>query len=87
MSKLFPALRLRGVEFRNRVFVSPTCQYSSEGGMPNDWHLVHLGSRAAGGAGDGDGGGDRRLAGGPHFPGDTGLWSDAHAAAFGLSPL
>jgi 2,4-dienoyl-CoA reductase-like NADH-dependent reductase (Old Yellow Enzyme family) len=48
---LFTPLTLRGVEFRNRVFVSPMCQYSAEGGFANDWHLVHAGSRAVGGAG------------------------------------
>ncbi len=48
---LFTPLKLRGVEFRNRVFVSPMCQYSAENGLANDWHLVHLGSRAVGGAG------------------------------------
>jgi len=51
MSLLFSPIRLRGLECRNRVFVSPMCQYSSRAGMPNDWHLVHLGSRAVGGAG------------------------------------
>ena len=50
MSKLFTPLKLRSVEFKNRIFVSPMCQYSSDDGMPNDWHLVHLGSRAVGGA-------------------------------------
>jgi 2,4-dienoyl-CoA reductase-like NADH-dependent reductase (Old Yellow Enzyme family) len=49
-SHLFSPLRLRSVEFANRVFVSPMCQYSSDNGMPNDWHFVHLGSRAIGGA-------------------------------------
>ena len=48
---LFTPLTLRGVQFRNRVFVSPMCQYSAEDGFPNDWHLVHAGSRAVGGAG------------------------------------
>ncbi|MDQ3415291.1 MAG: oxidoreductase, partial [Verrucomicrobiota bacterium] len=41
---------MRGVQFRNRIVVSPMCQYSSEDGFANDWHLVHLGSRAVGGA-------------------------------------
>jgi 2,4-dienoyl-CoA reductase-like NADH-dependent reductase (Old Yellow Enzyme family) len=50
MSKLFSPLHLRSVGFKNRIFVSPMCQYSSAGGFPEDWHLVHLGSRAAGGA-------------------------------------
>lgn len=47
---LFSPLKIRGVEFRNRIGVSPMCQYSSEDGFANDWHLVHLGSRAVGGA-------------------------------------
>ena len=51
MSHLFDRLTIRDVEFANRVFVSPMCQYSSTDGLPNDWHLVHLGSRAVGGAG------------------------------------
>jgi 2,4-dienoyl-CoA reductase-like NADH-dependent reductase (Old Yellow Enzyme family) len=48
---LFSPLRLRDVELRNRIVVSPMCQYSSVDGFANDWHLVHLGSRAVGGAG------------------------------------
>lgn len=51
MSQLFAPLRLREAEFKNRVFVSPICQYSSEDELPTDWHLMHLGSRAVGGAG------------------------------------
>jgi 2,4-dienoyl-CoA reductase-like NADH-dependent reductase (Old Yellow Enzyme family) len=51
LSQLFSPLKLRDVEFKNRVFVSPMCQYSSDDGLPTDWHLVHLGSRAVGGAG------------------------------------
>ncbi len=48
---LFEPLKIRDVAFRNRIAVSPMCQYSSEDGLANDWHLVHLGSRAVGGAG------------------------------------
>ncbi|UCG76925.1 MAG: bifunctional salicylyl-CoA 5-hydroxylase/oxidoreductase [Gemmatimonadota bacterium] len=48
---LFTPFRVRGLLLPNRVAVSPMCQYSAEEGMPNDWHLVHLGSRAVGGAG------------------------------------
>jgi 2,4-dienoyl-CoA reductase-like NADH-dependent reductase (Old Yellow Enzyme family) len=51
MSLLFSPLTLRSVTVRNRVFVSPMCQYSAEDGIPDEWHLVHLGSRAVGGAG------------------------------------
>src|SRR3954462_6766997 len=47
---LFEPLVLRGLTLRNRIGVSPMCQYSSEDGFANDWHLVHLGSRAVGGA-------------------------------------
>src|SRR5947199_10516892 len=51
MPGLFDPLAIRDLNFANRVFVSPMCQYSSEDGFANDWHLVHLGSRAVGGAG------------------------------------
>jgi 2,4-dienoyl-CoA reductase-like NADH-dependent reductase (Old Yellow Enzyme family) len=51
MADLFNEFRLRDVSLRNRVAVSPMCQYSSDNGFPNDWHFVHLGSRAVGGAG------------------------------------
>ena len=49
--RLFDSLTLRGLTVRNRIAVSPMCEYSSEDGFANDWHLVHLGSRAVGGAG------------------------------------
>jgi 2,4-dienoyl-CoA reductase-like NADH-dependent reductase (Old Yellow Enzyme family) len=51
MAALFQEFRLKDVLLRNRIAVSPMCQYSSDNGFPNDWHLVHLGSRAVGGAG------------------------------------
>ncbi|MDD2850914.1 MAG: NADH:flavin oxidoreductase/NADH oxidase [Desulfuromonadaceae bacterium] len=51
MSHLFEPLTMRGVTLPNRISLSPMCQYSSENGCANDWHLVHYGSRAAGGAG------------------------------------
>ena len=51
MAKLFDGFRLKDVTLRNRIAVSPMCQYSSDDGFPNDWHFVHLGSRAVGGAG------------------------------------
>jgi len=51
MAHLFEPLSLRGVTLRNRIAVSPMCEYSSDDGFANDWHLVHLGSRAVGGAG------------------------------------
>ncbi|RYD57888.1 MAG: NADPH dehydrogenase NamA [Sphingobacteriales bacterium] len=51
MSQLFTPLKIRGIELKNRIAVSPMCQYSSHDGFAGDWHLVHLGSRAVGGAG------------------------------------
>ncbi len=50
MPHLFESLALRGVTLKNRIVVSPMCQYSAVDGLANDWHLVHLGSRAVGGA-------------------------------------
>src|ERR1700753_2182908 len=51
MSQLFTPLWIKDISFNNRIVVSPMCQYSSRDGMADDWHLVHLGSRAVGGAG------------------------------------
>lgn len=51
MSVLFSPIKIRSIQFKNRIAVSPMCMYSSEDGFANDWHLVHLGSRAVGGAG------------------------------------
>jgi 2,4-dienoyl-CoA reductase-like NADH-dependent reductase (Old Yellow Enzyme family) len=51
MASLFQEFRMKDAVLRNRVAVSPMCQYSSDNGFPNDWHFVHLGSRAVGGAG------------------------------------
>jgi 2,4-dienoyl-CoA reductase-like NADH-dependent reductase (Old Yellow Enzyme family) len=81
-SKLFSLIRLRGLECRNRIFVSPMCQYSSQEGMPNDWHLVHLGSRAVGGAGLVMVEATAVSPEGRISPRDSGIWSDAHAEAF-----
>ena len=50
MSKLLSPLTIKNITFQNRIVISPMCQYSSEDGFANDWHLVHLGSRAVGGA-------------------------------------
>src|SRR5215212_3920052 len=82
MSELFSVLRLRGLEFRNRVFVSPMCQYSSREGLANDWHMVHLGSRAVGGAALVCAEATAVSPEGRISHGDTGLWSDAHAESF-----
>jgi 2,4-dienoyl-CoA reductase-like NADH-dependent reductase (Old Yellow Enzyme family) len=82
MSQLFSPLKLRQIEFRNRIFVSPMCQYSSEDGMPADWHLVHLGSRAVGGAALVMTEATAVSAEGRISPHDAGLWSEAHATAW-----
>jgi 2,4-dienoyl-CoA reductase-like NADH-dependent reductase (Old Yellow Enzyme family) len=82
MSLLFAPLALRDVEFRNRVFVSPMCQYSSADGLPTDWHMVHLGSRAVGGAALVMVEATAVCPEGRISPQDSGLWSPAHAAAF-----
>ena len=79
---MFTPFKLRDLVLENRVVVSPMCQYSAEDGMPNDWTLVHLGSRAIGGAGlviteMTDIAPEARIT-----PGCTGLWSEAHARAW-----
>ena len=51
VSHLFEPIKIRDVVIRNRAWVSPMCQYSAVDGVPNDWHLVHLGRFAVGGAG------------------------------------
>lgn len=82
MSHLFSPYRLREVSFRNRIWVSPMCQYFSDDGMPTDWHLVHLGSRAVGGAGMVMVEATAVCPEGRISPQDSGIWSDAHAKAF-----
>lgn len=75
---LFEPLKLRDVTFRNRIGVSPMCQYSYEDGFSNDWQLVHLGSRAAGGAAlvFAEATAVEKL--GRISPGDLGIWKDEH---------
>ncbi len=82
MSALFQPLRLREVTLRNRIAVSPMCQYSAREGLANEWHLVHLGSRAVGGAGLVIAEASAVSPEGRITPDDTGLWSDAHAEAW-----
>jgi anthraniloyl-CoA monooxygenase len=82
VAPMFQPFRLRGMMLANRVVVSPMCQYSATDGLPNDWHLVHLGSRAIGGAGlvfteMTDVSAEARIS-----PGCTGLYSDAHETAW-----
>ncbi|MHB0968462.1 MAG: NADH:flavin oxidoreductase/NADH oxidase [Thermoanaerobaculia bacterium] len=82
MSVLFSPLSLRSIEFRNRIFVSPMCMYSSLDGMPNEWHVVHLGTRAVGGAALVVTEATAVSPEGRISPDDTGIWSDAHAEAW-----
>jgi 2,4-dienoyl-CoA reductase-like NADH-dependent reductase (Old Yellow Enzyme family) len=85
MSKLFSRFKLRELEFKNRIFVSPMCQYSAKDGMAQTWHMVHLGSRAVGGAGLVMVEATAVVAEGRISPYDLGLWSDQHAEA--LAPI
>ncbi|MCY1047729.1 NADH:flavin oxidoreductase/NADH oxidase [Corallococcus sp. bb12-1] len=77
-TKLFTPLKLRDITLRNRIVVSPMCQYSSEDGFANEWHVVHLGSRAVGGAGLVMTEATAVEPEGRISPQDLGLWKDAH---------
>ncbi len=81
MSALFTPLTIKDVTFRNRIGVSPMCQYSATDGLMNDWHRVHLGARAAGGAGLVIAEATAVRADGRITPGCTGLWNDEQVAA------
>lgn len=81
-SHLFSPLQLRSLTLKNRIAVSPMCQYSAKDGVPNSWHMVHLGSRAVGGAGliivEATGvSPEARIS-----PADLGLWNDQQTEAF-----
>ena len=78
MAKLFEQIRIRSVEFKNRIVVSPMCQYSSTDGFANDWHLVHLGTRAVGGAGLIITEATAVKPQGRISPDDLGIWKDEH---------
>ncbi|HTO95874.1 MAG TPA: oxidoreductase, partial [Myxococcales bacterium] len=78
---LFDSLDLRGVRLRNRIVVSPMCQYSSEDGYANDWHFVHLGCRAVGGAGLVFTEAAAVTPEGRISPQDLGIWKDEHVPA------
>ncbi|WP_375447059.1 NADH:flavin oxidoreductase/NADH oxidase [uncultured Fibrella sp.] len=78
MSLLLSPLTIRGVELKNRLVVSPMCQYSSVDGFANDWHLVHLGSRAVGGAGLIITEATAISPEGRITPHDLGIWTDEH---------
>lgn len=81
MTSLFDPVTIRGVTFRNRIGVSPMCQYSSIDGYATDWHLVHLGSRAVGGAGVVIAEATAVSPEGRISPQDLGIWSDEHIPA------
>jgi len=78
MSKLFSPLTVKSITFKNRIVVSPMCQYSCVDGFANDWHLVHLGSRAAGGAALIIQEATAVSPEGRITPDDMGLWKDEH---------
>lgn len=78
MAHLFEPLALRSITLPNRIAVSPMCQYSSVDGFANDWHLVHLGSRAAGGAGLVLTEAAAVTPQGRISPQDLGIWNDDH---------
>ncbi len=75
---LFDSFKIRDISFRNRIAVSPMCEYSAEDGFANDWHLVHLGSRAVGGAGTVLTEAVAVLPEGRISPADLGIWKDEH---------
>lgn len=79
---LLSPLTIRGLTFRNRIVMSPMCQYSAEEGLANDWHLVHLGSRAVGGVALVMVEATAVTRDGRISPGDMGIWGDQH-----LEPL
>ena len=82
MSILFSPIELRSITFRNRIFVSPMCQYSSHDGLANNWHLVHLGSRAVGGAGLVMVEATAVSPEGRISPYDSGIWHESHVEGF-----
>jgi 2,4-dienoyl-CoA reductase-like NADH-dependent reductase (Old Yellow Enzyme family) len=82
LSQLFRPITLRELTVRNRVWVAPMCQYSAVDGVPDDWHLVHLGSFARGGAGLVLTEATAVLPEGRISPADTGLWNDEQQRAW-----
>jgi 2,4-dienoyl-CoA reductase-like NADH-dependent reductase (Old Yellow Enzyme family) len=79
---LFTPLRLRGIELKNRIAVSPMCEYSAKDGHPTNWHLVHLGSRAVGGAAVVFTEATAISAIGRISPADTGIYLDSHVQSW-----
>ncbi|MBV8799564.1 MAG: NADH:flavin oxidoreductase/NADH oxidase [Alphaproteobacteria bacterium] len=82
MPSLFSEFRLKDIALKNRIAVSPMCQYSAQDGVPETWHLVHLGGRAVGGASLVIAEATAVSPEGRISPGDTGLWNDAQAQAW-----
>src|SRR6202789_88984 len=80
MAHLFSPLKIRDIELKNRIVVSPMCEYSSTDGFSNDWHLVHLGSRAIGGAGLVITEASAVSPEGRITPADLGIYKDEHIA-------
>ncbi|MFL9829987.1 NADH:flavin oxidoreductase/NADH oxidase [Flavobacterium sp. ST-87] len=77
-SQLFSPISIKQINFKNRIAISPMCQYSSIDGFANDWHLVHLGSRASGGAGLIIQEATAVAPEGRISPEDLGIWKDGH---------
>src|SRR5580692_3951002 len=78
MAHLFSPLKIKNIELKNRIVVSPMCEYSSEDGFANDWHLVHLGGFAVGGASLVITEATAVSAEGRISPGDLGIYKDEH---------
>src|SRR6476620_6523908 len=78
MANLFSPITIKDITLKNRIVVSPMCQYSSEDGFATDWHLVHLGSRAVGGAGLVIVEATAISPEGRITPADLGIWKDEH---------
>jgi len=76
--QLFSPLQIKSILFKNRIAISPMCQYSAQDGFANNWHLVHLGSRASGGAALIIQEATAVSPEGRISPGDLGLWKDEH---------
>ena len=85
MSKLFSPLKIKDIAFKNRIGMSPMCQYSSNNGVATNWHLVHLGARAVGGVGFIMTECTAVSQTGRISQGCAGLWNDEQAAA--LKPI
>jgi 2,4-dienoyl-CoA reductase-like NADH-dependent reductase (Old Yellow Enzyme family) len=84
---LLSPFQLRSLTFANRIGVSPMCQYSSEDGFATDWHLVHLGARAQGGAGLVTLEAAAVTPEGRISPNDLGIWKDEHIPPSAASPI